>query len=986
MRFHHMPLTCLLLAGASGASAQSLAFAPSTHASVTGARGAVTADFNRDGWLDVATANIGRNTVAILLNRGAAGGFLPAREVHVSAGPFDIAAGDLNHDGIPDLAVAAADGRAIDLLTIGTDGYVASREVFGPLEGNPRGVLLADVTRDGLTDLIYSEYSHDRVVFHSANPQGGFNSDAPFPVSPRPQGIVAGDFNHDGLVDVAVASTGSSSLNILYGIGSTSFTRRVVAAGRALHQLTAVDLNADGWVDIAATATTTNVVSIFRGGASGFTLAGTRPTGSSPRGIASGDFNQDGRPDLAVGNRTSGSVTVYTGRSGSVLPDRWGDLASSAGPRAIVSGDFDRDGRLDIAAGGETDARLMLHDNVTTFVPPAFSVADRPLANPSSGSNLTTADFNENGRPDAVIDNTVVLDDGTNVSLFEHCCSVQDLGAADINRDGHADVVVAQRRWDGLAVGLFEGVEIYLGNGRGAFTLSSAVDGFTSIFRMRVGDIDRNGRLDIAAVGNPPGGPKLYLLWQNDVGGWRFETMSMATWAYAFELADVNRDGALDVVTIQGNPGLLSVMRGNGAGRFAPAQEQPLQGYGGLFDVGDLDHDGILDMAMANNATVAVFAGIGDGTFGAPAEFSVSAHPSRAWAGDVHIVDMNLDGHLDVFAANGALLPGRGDGTFGAPIEFEVFTLGGVVADWNVDGLPDVVSPYSLVINERRDVNRPPVAVLPPDSTREYMWQFGEDANEFFSPSSDPDLHRLSFELRDQNGTLVSADGPWIFLRAMPPGTYTFTLTVRDGRGAQAQDRMQVTVTPSPEIVMHSSWAWSEGNWADQVDATAADSHRKFYPNANAPKVNAPSANPTNYVELWFPADPTQTYKLWVRLKAQNNAAGNDSVWVQFSGAANERGAPAYRIGTTEGLAINLEECSGCGLSGWGWEDDGWGARDRNGVLLRFPEGGGQLIRFQVREDGVSIDQIVLSAEKYRTTRPGAAKNDTVILQGNIPP
>ena len=77
---------------------------------------------------------------------------------------------------------------------------------------------------------------------------------------------------------------------------------------------------------------------------------------------------------------------------------------------------------------------------------------------------------------------------------------------------------------------------------------------------------------------------------------------------------------------------------------------------------------------------------------------------------------------------------------------------------------------------------------------------------------------------------------------------------------------------------------------------------------------------------------------------------------------------------------MNLEECSGCGESGWGWEDDGWGAVNRNGVTLRFPDGGGQSIVIQQREDGVSIDQIVLSSEKYLTTRPGTAKNDQTIL------
>jgi hypothetical protein len=49
-------------------------------------------------------------------------------------------------------------------------------------------------------------------------------------------------------------------------------------------------------------------------------------------------------------------------------------------------------------------------------------------------------------------------------------------------------------------------------------------------------------------------------------------------------------------------------------------------------------------------------------------------------------------------------------------------------------------------------------------------------------------------------------------------------------------------------------------------------------------------------------------------------------------------------------------------------------------VLLRFSSPIGAFIRIQTREDGVMIDQVVLSSNKYKTRRPGAAKNDTLIL------
>ncbi len=108
--------------------------------------------------------------------------------------------------------------------------------------------------------------------------------------------------------------------------------------------------------------------------------------------------------------------------------------------------------------------------------------------------------------------------------------------------------------------------------------------------------------------------------------------------------------------------------------------------------------------------------------------------------------------------------------------------------------------------------------------------------------------------------------------------------------------------------------------------------------------------------------------------------------YASVSGTTDRAGNTKYRPGTTSGLSVSLEECSGCGVSGWGWEDDGWGAINRNGVLLRFPEGGAQRIVIQTREDGVSIDQVVLSSEKYLTTRPGLAKNDATILPATWTP
>jgi hypothetical protein len=118
---------------------------------------------------------------------------------------------------------------------------------------------------------------------------------------------------------------------------------------------------------------------------------------------------------------------------------------------------------------------------------------------------------------------------------------------------------------------------------------------------------------------------------------------------------------------------------------------------------------------------------------------------------------------------------------------------------------------------------------------------------------------------------------------------------------------------------------------------------------------------------------------LWLRGKADLNSWANDSVFVQFSSSATAAGAPTALIGSTSSWTVNLEDCSGCGVAGWGWQDNGWGLAVM-GPNVYFSQSGPQTLRIQVREDGFSIDQIVLSAAKYLTAAPGALKNDATIV------
>src|SRR6185369_7646141 len=92
----------------------------------------------------------------------------------------------------------------------------------------------------------------------------------------------------------------------------------------------------------------------------------------------------------------------------------------------------------------------------------------------------------------------------------------------------------------------------------------------------------------------------------------------------------------------------------------------------------------------------------------------------------------------------------------------------------------------------------------------------------------------------------------------------------------------------------------------------------------------------------------------------------------------------AFRIGTTSATVVSIEESSGAGLAGWGWQENGYGV-NVYGPTVSF-DSTRQTLRVQVREDGLSIDQIVLSPVTYLTAAPGAAKNDATILPATTAP
>jgi hypothetical protein len=961
-------------------------------------RAIAAADLTGDGWIDLVVAGTAPARVTVLTSAGADGGGggarYQARDYDVSGGPFDLALADLNRDGWIDIAVANADANAITLLfNAGHGDFAAPVDI--PLPGNPRGIAIGDLDRDGRPDLVATEFMGSTVdVLYGAG-DGTFARRAALPAPARSQGIAIADVDHNGWPDIAVAAESGTIRLFRMSAGGVT-TSDLSPGGAGWNVIAASDLDADGRPDLAVASTASSIVQVLYNRSSGWVAATPVPVAGSPRGIAIADLNRDGRAEIVTAGRAESTVTVIMRASNGTL-STWGAAAGS-GARSIVLADLNNSGGPEAATANEFGRGVTILSSQGAFPPAGFAFDHTLLPWLYDDSVFGTADFNHNGTLDIVRANSVFFD-GTTQSRNLGANALRNVtpsgGVGDFNGDGNPDVVFTD----------FNQFQVFFGTGGTDFT-DGPITNEPNTGDLRVEDMNRDGRLDILVSQSGyqvAAGIDVFL----GGGDGTFTKAGRIDGTFnAFEVGDVDRDGIPDVVTTS-NDG-VAVFRGNGTGGFGTAMVTDPGVPRFALALGDLNRDGMLD-AVAVDAhtydwggitawsTFTILRGNGNGTFTPGEQYETIAQD----AGDFHVLynlvigDLTGDGQPDILTSDGELYPGTGsDAPLLDPVRFDIFSLRrGVLADVNHDGLLDVLGytgrvaegPEPMIIyNTLRgpSENRAPVGLSVPSHV---VWPYDRswwDTDENYVDSgvvTDPDLHKVRFHWTLPDGTIVGEDPG--FAPRLFPGSYQVTVTADDRHGGSMSASLTLDVPPFQEMVLTPGWdARVYGAWQAVDDPSAVDGRRVWHPDAGAPKLTTPLANPANFFELQFLADPTQEYKLWVRLKADGDSWANDSVFVQFTGAKDGAGNPIYEIGTTSALAVNLEECSGCGVSGWGWEDDGWGGVNVNGTTLRFPDGGPQTIRVQTREDGVSIDQIVLSAVKYRSTRPGAAKNDTTIL------
>ena len=217
--------------------------------------------------------------------------------------------------------------------------------------------------------------------------------------------------------------------------------------------------------------------------------------------------------------------------------------------------------------------------------------------------------------------------------------------------------------------------------------------------------------------------------------------------------------------------------------------------------------------------------------------------------------------------------------------------------------------------------------------------------------------------------------------------TYFWQIVAKNGNGtAPGPVWTFSTAVAAANVVIYASdipAANLHGSWSAAPDASSPNSSKLVTTDTGYASTDAPPAAPIHYVDATFDAPAGTPYRLWLRMQALNNSKFNDSLWVQFSDA-QANGASVFPIGSTSALDVNLAgDSTGAGLNGWGWQNGAyWFAQP---TTFTFASSGTHTIRIQVREDGVQLDQIVLSPSQFMTSAPGPLANDNTIVSKPTP-